>query len=494
MRVDFIFRLTLGFICFGVTLLPSAGSAQSTSARGSSVSRSFHGGARSVRRSVGADGEALNIFRQVFAAAGLVGMEDRVRLRASQEVPNAEAGLDEADQPYVDFNPSFMQAIVSRTDNYWSLVAILAHEVGHIVRRHTDVDGRYHEFELEADYTAGYILHRMGATVDEAQAVYRTFPEAETDTHPGRARRLQSVALGWSQGTREPQVPRNAPAPGQAGKPQCSGDQVRRIDGVCVAKDPATPLPRAGGPKPLSRAEEAAVKPLQTFRECVECPELVAVSPGVMALGTEPSSRVRIAKRLAVGRYEITFAQWDACVAERACKHVPDDAGWGRRDRPAIKVSWNDAKTEYLPWLARKTGKPYRLPTEAEWHYVAAAGGTTAFTWGDDLIRGQANCAACGSPWDNRQSAPVGSFAANAFGLFDVHGNVWEWVEDCVAPNYPRLPADGRAATGEAGCFRGLRGGSWDNDVGLVQLTARGRNRANLRSHSVGFRVVRSLD
>lgn len=156
-------------------------------------------------------------------------------------------------------------------------------------------------------------------------------------------------------------------------------------------------------------------------------------------------------------------------------------------------VSWNDIKTEFLPWLSHKTQKRYRLPTEDEWNYAAAAGSRGLFTWGDDIVRGQANCAACGGPWDNRQSAPVGSFGPNAFGLYDVHGNVWERVEDCVEFNVA-IPRDGGAVTGPQRCWRGLRGGAWDTAQGDLHLSSRGRNWPELRSHTVGFRVVRELN
>jgi formylglycine-generating enzyme required for sulfatase activity len=496
MTADMAGRVALVAL-LGVALLPAAASAQFTREHDITSLRGFHGDTGRIRRSFESDDEARSIFRQVLAAAGLAGIEDRILIRASAETPNALAGMEPGGTRYIFYNAVFIKEIAARSNSYWSLVAILAHEVGHHVRFHTVTEGRDHEFELEADYQAGFILRRMGATLDDAQAVYRTFPDAATRTHPGRDQRLQSVTLGWSAGgSASPSPPSGAnPVPAsQTDNRGCFSGQVRRVDGSCVTKDPSSPLPRSSGAAPLSRSEEAAISPLQTFRECNECPELVAVPPGVIENSTEPSHRIRIGRRLAVAKYEVTLAQWDACALDGGCAYVPDDSGWGRGDRPATKVSWDDVKTAYLPWLSRKTGKRYRLLTEAEWRYVAAAGSTSSYSWGDDFIRGQANCAGCGSPWDNKQSAPVGSFPPNAFGLFDVHGNVWEWVEDCVAPNYPRMPSDGSAAMGDASCFKGLRGGSWDNDTGILQLTSRGRNRRNLRSHSVGFRVARSLE
>jgi tripartite-type tricarboxylate transporter receptor subunit TctC len=141
-----------------------------------------------------------------------------------------------------------------------------------------------------------------------------------------------------------------------------------------------------------------------------------------------PQHAVTIAKPFAVGKFDVTFAEWDACADAGACSRVLD-GGWGRSDRPVINVSWDDAKL-YVAWLSRMTGKPYHLLSEAEWEYAARARATTAYYWGDDVARGRANCHGCGSEWELIQTSPVGSFKPNAFGLYDMAGNVWQWVED----------------------------------------------------------------
>ena len=486
-------------VAFFVSPYPSA-LAQVTREHDVNSLRSFHGLGARVRRSVEPDDEARNFFRQLLDAAGFPPIDDRIQIRASKDTDNAEAFVERG-QRYILYNSAFMREIAELTGNYWSLVAVLAHEIGHLLLFHVEFDGRFHEFELEADRQAGFILRRMGATLEEAQGVFRHFPESDTPTHPGRARRIQSVALGWHSGavpgtTAAPpgsRVASSAPMAGGSTSGGCRDGWERRVDGVCRPIDPTIEFPRTRGHLPLTGREEQALKPKHRFKECDGCPEVVVLAPGALDEGQGQTVRTRIHRRIAVGRYEVTFAQWEACLADRACKHNPDDKGWGRADRPVLHVSWNEIKTEFLPWLSRKTQKRYRLPTEAEWKYAAAAGSRGNFTWGDDIVRGQANCAACGGPWDNRQSAPAGSFGANAFGLYDVHGNVWEWVEDCVEFN-ARLPADGSAATGPPGCWRGLRGGAWDTETGDLQLSGRGRNRPDLRSHSVGFRVVRDVD
>jgi formylglycine-generating enzyme required for sulfatase activity len=140
------------------------------------------------------------------------------------------------------------------------------------------------------------------------------------------------------------------------------------------------------------------------------------------------------------------------------------------------------------------TGKTYRLLSEAEWEYAARAGTQTTYSWGDDIGKGNANCNRCGSSWGNRQTAPVGSFAPNPFGLHEMHGNVWEWVEDCFYDSYDGAPPDGSPRTAGADCSRRVvRGGSWGNDPEEVRSAVRYRNSRDGRTESLGFRVARTL-
>jgi formylglycine-generating enzyme required for sulfatase activity len=157
-----------------------------------------------------------------------------------------------------------------------------------------------------------------------------------------------------------------------------------------------------------------------------------------------------------------------------------------------MNVNWDDAK-EYVAWLRNRTGKPYRLLSEAEWEYAARAGSQTAYPWGKEIDKGNANCNGCGSEWDNKQTAPVGQFPANKFGLHDMHGNVWEWVEDCFHPNYNQAPSDGTAwTTGECN-VRMVRSGSWNyNPDALESAHREGRSTTN-RDPYVGLRVGRTL-
>jgi formylglycine-generating enzyme required for sulfatase activity len=204
-----------------------------------------------------------------------------------------------------------------------------------------------------------------------------------------------------------------------------------------------------------------------------------------------PQHEVTVAKPFAVSKFEVTFEEWDACVAAAACPRVTDH--WGRGKMPVINVSWGDAK-QYVGWLSDLTGKEYRLLTEAEWEYGARAGARRRYSWGDDPRTGNANCDGCGSKWDLRQTAPVGSFKPNAFGLYDMHGNVWEWVEDSWHENYDGAPTDGSAwLRGGDPSYRVARGGSWRNESELVRAAVRVRRNVNVRFDTLGFRVARTI-
>ena len=235
------------------------------------------------------------------------------------------------------------------------------------------------------------------------------------------------------------------------------------------------------------------------FKDCEVCPEMVVVPAGEYMMGSPageegrdgnegPQHQVRIGRPIAVGKYEVTFEEWDACVSGGGCGGFrPGDEGWGRGRRPVVRVSWEDAKA-YVAWLSEKTGKGYRLLSEAEWEYAARAGTSTRYNWGDEIGRNRANCRNCGSRWDNKKTAPVGSFGPNGYELHDMHGNVWEWVEDCWYENYSGAPTDGSVWTTGGACGkRVLRGGSWHNHEWHLRSATRLRNVAGSRHDGLGF-------
>ena len=223
----------------------------------------------------------------------------------------------------------------------------------------------------------------------------------------------------------------------------------------------------------LSTSAELALKPGQAFRECASqfCPEMVVVPAGSFLMGAphtrelreneRPQHKVSIARLFAVSKFEVTFDEWDTCVRYGDCKFIPPDAGWGRGRRPVIFVSWEDAQ-EYVAWLSRLTGKSYRLLTEAEYEYVTRAGTQTEFPWGNDVGTNRANCRDC-LIRSERSSTPVGSFPPNAFGLYDMVGNVFEWVQDCYIEGYGNAPTDGSAFITPGCGARVIRGGSWES-------------------------------
>ena len=269
-------------------------------------------------------------------------------------------------------------------------------------------------------------------------------------------------------------------------------------------------------PYVLTRDREHALKPGGSFRECAkDCPEMVVIPPGEFWMGSrdgegyegeQPRHKVEIDTPFAVGKFEVTWDDWEACVAMRGCDGRPTgDSGWGKGQLPVINVSWDQAKA-YVAWLSRMTGKPYRLLTEAEWEY-AARGVTSAdaphppYPWGDQASHEYANYGTdqcCNGRVEGRDqwfyTAPVGKFPPNAFGLHDVHGNVWEWVEDPWHDNYGGAPINGSAWTegGEAS-RRVVRGGSWLSYPEDLRSAVRYSNSTVNRYNSLGFRVGRTL-
>lgn len=245
----------------------------------------------------------------------------------------------------------------------------------------------------------------------------------------------------------------------------------------------------------------------RSFTDCSHCPTMVMIPAGSFVQGSpasEPESsgwerpqRTVNVPTFAMGQTAVTFDQWDACVADGGCTHNPDDQGWGRGNRPVINVSWNDAQ-QYVAWLSNVTGHDYRLPSESEWEYAARAGTTGRFNTGDCITTGQANfngedpATGCPTGVFRDQTLPVASFAPNAFGLYDTHGNVAEWVQDCWMENYAGAPTDGSAwMTGDCS-LAVLRGGSWlDRGVWLRSADRFMGSRA-LSFSATGFRVARS--
>ncbi len=255
----------------------------------------------------------------------------------------------------------------------------------------------------------------------------------------------------------------------------------------------------------LAHERERTLKPGDTFQECTKCPAMVVVPAGSFVMGSPPTEKdhlpnegpqhnVTIAKPFAVSKFELTFDEWDACVAHGDCAQGVGDAGWGRGQQPVIYVTWDYAQ-RYVAWLSKLTGKSYRLLSEPEYEYAARAGTRTAYPWGNEIGKNNANCIGCGGQQEANKPVSVGSFAVNGFGLYDMVGNVWEWVEDCVHNNYNGAPQDGSAWI-EGGDCSGhvVRGGSWFSSPQNLRSASRSGDAAGNRSDVLGLRVGRTLD
>lgn len=231
-------------------------------------------------------------------------------------------------------------------------------------------------------------------------------------------------------------------------------------------------------------------------------PEMVILPAGQFRMGDlsstgngeeRPVHFVRFSSPFALGAYPVTFGEYDL-FARATKRNLPDDEFWGRHRRPVIDVSWDDA-TAYCEWLSDQTGQFYRLPSEAEWEYACRAGSESQYSWGDVAGENNANCDDCNHAGNVAKTTPVGHFMPNSWGLSDMHGNVWEWCQDCWHDDYQGAPTDGSAWTSGGDCFqRVLRGGSWIDAAEHISSSKRCRAPKNYRyCLDGGFRVAKTL-
>jgi formylglycine-generating enzyme required for sulfatase activity len=254
--------------------------------------------------------------------------------------------------------------------------------------------------------------------------------------------------------------------------------RIEQLSGKAAA--PAAPVAPANAP----------------LQDCAECPQMIPIAAGAFAMGSTelfrfeaPVHNVTIRKPFYIGRTEVTYDEWDACVMAKGCDFSPDDRGVGRGKRPVGNLSWEDTQ-QYVAWLSKRTGQSYRLPSEAEWEYAARAGRPTTYYWGKMMEKARANCSGCDGP-RSTTAVTVASYPPNEFGLYDMSGNVAEWVEDCWNDSYRSAPADGSAWV-KSGCKeRVLRGGSFSNEPRYVRSASRFKYDFDVRFQTNGFRVVR---
>jgi len=293
---------------------------------------------------------------------------------------------------------------------------------------------------------------------------------------------------------------RSAPAPTVSPSPKPPPMTVGPCGGVTTASL------RSRGVGALTADEACALQRGDVFKECADCPAMVVVPAGSFTMGSAdsesgrypgegPRHEVKIAAPFAAGKFDVTKDEFAAFV-----KDTGYDAGANWKNpgftqtgsHPVVTVNWGDANA-YVKWLSTKTGATYRLLSESEWEYAARAETTTAYFWGDAVGTNNAHCDGCGSRWDNKQTSPVGSFAPNAFGLYDMHGDVWQWVQDCYRDSYNGAPNDGSPIVfGECG-RRVVRGGSWYDFPRNLRAASRDGCDPSIRYIGLGFRVARTL-
>jgi len=301
-----------------------------------------------------------------------------------------------------------------------------------------------------------------------------------------RIERLKAAGSATPPATHATPAPSPAPAPKPAATPSPASTPTP------APKAAVTPAPAA----PTPAAAQAATS--GESKDCAACPVMVSLPAGSFTMGSnygdpseKPPHHVTISAPFAIARYEVTVEQWNACADANGCPKLSSENS-SVKNAPARDLSWDDTQA-YVKWLSKVTGKTYRLPTEAEWEYADRAGTSTKYWWGDQMRKGVANCKDCGDPYHKEAPEPVGSYAANPNGLYDMNGSVWEWVGDCWHNSYQNAPADGRTWDAPGCNMRVIRGGSWREGNDYMLSSTRFKYSPSVRQSQNGFRVVKEL-
>jgi formylglycine-generating enzyme required for sulfatase activity len=346
--------------------------------------------------------------------------------------------------------------------------------------------------------------------ISTAEALREGSPPAisdqDTDNNQGAERLLPAAPDTLGETLAKTEIAPDAPTDNLPAAPELIAPEPS-LQIAQSAADTAKPVEPQGDADPIAElawqstgasAPEAVSLGLY-LRDCVDCPDLAEIDPGVLtpdAGADSLAAPVMIRKRIAIAVKETTFDDWAACVADGACAPLPDN-GWGREKRPVINVSWGDTQA-YVQWLSAKTGKRYRLPSETEWEYAARAGSRGAFSFGQGVAPDKANYDAS-RPYQGPAGAarartlPTASFAPNLFGLYDMHGNVAEWTDDCWSGE---LSGETLAPTTVSGLCsaRVIKGGAWNDSGADLRASSRRGEPEIVRRNDLGFRVVRDLD
>ena len=401
------------------------------------------------------------------------------RLRIRQYSKDATGG-DSADEPAFKVDAMEAPYVALTNANVRALPQADSDKVGQLSKgRDVEVTGRVvgaNWYRVRIDGGTGYVFGDLIRSAISADTAPSSVPAPAAATAP-------SVAAPTVQAV--PQPTKKAAAPVPAPKAPAAPKVETKVGVTAKKQEPA--------PKP---AAVAALPKASGSRDCEFCPELVEITPGSFTLGSNngndnerPATKVTIRKPFAIGRQEVTVGEWAFCVEDGGCSFKPKKKA-GQSDRaPMRNLSWLDAM-EYVKWLSKKTGRTYRLPSEAEWEYAARGGTSTAYWWGKTIGKGKTDCKDCGSDWVRKQPPDAGSFAPNPFGLFDTSGSVWEWTADCWTKSHDGAPRDGSARDNPDCRQRVLRGGSWRNEPDYLRSASRFNYDANVRYLVNGFRVA----
>ncbi|MEM5387096.1 SUMF1/EgtB/PvdO family nonheme iron enzyme [Paraburkholderia phymatum] len=325
------------------------------------------------------------------------------------------------------------------------------------------------------------------------EAYLKAYPNGRFATL-ARARidRLKAAGSATPPATHAAPAPSPAPAPAPAPKAAVTPAPASTpAPAPKAAAAPAPAAPAAPTPAPAHAATGGESK------DCAACPVMVSLPAGSFTMGSnydpseKPPHHVTISAPFAIARYEVTVEQWNACADANGCPKLSTENS-SVKNAPARDLSWDDTQA-YVKWLSKVTGKTYRLPTEAEWEYADRAGTSTKYWWGDQMRKGVANCKDCGDPYHKEAPEPVGSYAANPYGLYDMNGGVWEWVGDCWHNSYQNAPADGRTWDAPGCNMRVIRGGSWREGNDYMLSSTRFKYSPSVRQSQNGFRVVKEL-
>ncbi len=412
----------------------------------------------------------------------------------SGDVDNALATFDGGER-YILYNTAYIERIKASEGSDWAAFFVFAHEIGHHLNNHrfdlTD-NQKQKEQELQADVFAGGMLYRLGGSLEAAQGgVLSACREQETSTHPPRRARLEAVASGWKRAKEQSPV-------------QPQRVRITLDEPITPVKTDNMVLIKSGSFQMGSNDGSDNEKPIHTVTVSDFYLSKYEVTVAEFRAFINDSGYVTDAEKEG-NSYGYDGTTWKS-IDGRNWRH-DTEGNTGQDDHPVVNVSWNDA-VAYCDWMSKKTGKMYRLPTEAEWEYAAGNGYRhTKYSWGngdpsgktggslrDESSERKFNWGSIFEGYDDgyATTAPVGSFNKNDFDLFDMTGNVWEWCSDWYGSDYYKTSPSGNPKGPDSGSYRVIRGGSWNYSPQSCRVANRYFLTPGNRNYSIGFRLART--